>query len=66
MRRFALGWQQKGFEARLKARIVSYADDLVICCKGSAARALEAMRLVMAQTKVTVNEEKIPSVSRAE
>ena len=46
MRRFVLGWQRKGFEARLKARIVTYADDLVICCKGSAAQALEAMRSV--------------------
>jgi len=58
MRRFVLGWQRKGFEARLKARIVTYADDLVICCKGSAAQALEAMRSVMAQIKLTVNEEK--------
>jgi RNA-directed DNA polymerase len=58
MRRFVLGWQRKGFEARLKARIVTYADDLVICCKGSAAQALEAMRSVMTQIKLTVNEEK--------
>jgi RNA-directed DNA polymerase len=34
------------------------ADDLVICCKGSAAQALEAMRSVMTQIKLTVNEEK--------
>ena len=58
MRRFVLGWQRKGFEARLKARIVTYADDLVICCKGSAAQALEAMRSVMTQIKLSVNEEK--------
>jgi len=58
MRRFVLGWRRKGFEARFKARIVTYADDLVICCKGSAAQALEAMRSLMAQIKLTVNEEK--------
>ena len=58
MRRFVLGWQRKGFEARLKACIVTYADDLVICCKGSAAQALEAMRSLMMQIKLTVNEEK--------
>ena len=58
MRRFVLGWRLKGFEARFKARIVTYADDLVICCKGSAAQALEAMRSLMAQIKLTVNEEK--------
>src|SRR5207302_8944377 len=57
MRRFVLGWQRKGFEARLKARVVTYADDLVICCKGSAAQALEAMRSLMAQSKQSVNEE---------
>ena len=58
MRRFVLGWQRKGFEARFKARIVTYADDLVICCKGSAVQALEVMRLVMLQIKLSVNEEK--------
>jgi RNA-directed DNA polymerase len=58
MRRFVLGWRRKGFEARFKARVVTYADDLVICCKGSAAQALEAMRLLMTQIKLTVNEEK--------
>lgn len=58
MRRFVLGWQRKGFEARFKARVVTYADDLVICCKGSAAQALEALRLVMGQIKLAVNEEK--------
>jgi hypothetical protein len=63
MRRFVLGWQRKGFEARLKARVVTYADDLVICCKGSAAQALEAMRSVMEQIKLTVNEEKTRACS---
>jgi RNA-directed DNA polymerase len=58
MRRFVLGWKRKGLEARLQARIVVYADDLVICCKGSAAQALEAMRALMCQIKLTVNEEK--------
>jgi RNA-directed DNA polymerase len=58
MRRFVLGWKRKGLEARLQARIVVYADDLVICCKGSAAQALEAMRYLMRQIKLTVNEEK--------
>jgi group II intron reverse transcriptase/maturase len=58
MRRFVLGWKRKGLEARLQARLVVYADDLVICCKGSAAQALEAMRALMCQIKLTVNEEK--------
>ena len=59
MRRFILGWKQAGWEQQLGARIVNYADDLVICCKGNAApKALHAMRQMMARLKLTVNEEK--------
>jgi RNA-directed DNA polymerase len=58
MRRFVLGWKRLGYERRLGARIVTYADDLVICCKGSAEEALCAMRNIMARLKLTVNESK--------
>jgi RNA-directed DNA polymerase len=58
MRRFVLGWQQLGYAKRFGARIVNYADDLVICCKGQAEEALQAMRQVMGRLKLTVNEEK--------
>jgi RNA-directed DNA polymerase len=59
MRRFILGWKRTGAEQRLGARIVNYADDLVICCKGNnAVKALETMRRMMGQLKLTVNEEK--------
>jgi RNA-directed DNA polymerase len=58
MRRFILGWRQRGFESRLRAKIVSYADDYVICCKGSADEALVAMRTMMAKLKLTINEAK--------
>jgi group II intron reverse transcriptase/maturase len=58
MRRFVLGWQQLGHAQRYKAHIVNYADDLVICCKGSAEAALQAMRQVMGLLRLTVNEEK--------
>src|SRR5437773_5528119 len=34
MRRFVLGWKKLGHERRLRAYIVNYADDLVICCRG--------------------------------
>ena len=44
MRRFVLGWKQLGHEKRLKASIVNYADDLVICCRGNAEEALATMR----------------------
>jgi len=32
MRRFLLGWKQAGWDTKLKAHIVNYADDFVILC----------------------------------
>jgi RNA-directed DNA polymerase len=58
IRRFVAGWKALGHEARLKARIVNYADDFVLCCRGTGAQALEAMRRMMARLKLTVNEAK--------
>jgi hypothetical protein len=58
MRRFVLGWKKLGHEKRLKAYIVNFADDLVICCCGKAAKALVTMRDMMTRLKLTVNEEK--------
>ena len=58
MRRFVLGWKRRGVEDRLQARIVSYADDYVICCKGDVDEALAQMREMMRRLKLTVNEAK--------
>lgn len=58
MRRFVLGWQSMGHQQRLRAFVVNYADDLVICCRGSAEEALVAMRQMMSRLKLTVNETK--------
>jgi len=58
MRRFVLGWKALGHEKRLDAHIVNYADDFVICCRGSAEPALAAMRSMMQKLKLTVNEAK--------
>ena len=58
MRRFVLGWKQLGHEKRLRAYIVNYADDLVICCRGQAEEALATMRGIMQKLKLTVNETK--------
>ena len=58
MRRFVLGWKELGHEARLKARIVNYADDFVICCRGTAQQAATVMRNMMRRLKLTVNETK--------
>ena len=36
MRRFVLGWKTLGHhEQQLQARIVNYADDFVILCRGT-------------------------------
>jgi hypothetical protein len=59
MRRFILGWQQWEASRQLGARIVTYADDLVILCKpGTATQALAAMRTLINRLKLSVNEEK--------
>jgi RNA-directed DNA polymerase len=58
MRRFILGWKTLGHERRLDAHLVNYADDFVICCRGTAAKAMAAMRAMMSKLKLTVNERK--------
>lgn len=58
MRRFVLGWKALGHERRLRAYIVNYADDFVICCRGTAPQAMVAMREMMRRLRLTVNEEK--------
>ena len=58
MRRFLLGWKTLGLEDRLQARIVNFADDFVICCRGTGEQAMEAMRRIMERLKLTVNETK--------
>src|SRR5208337_3139828 len=59
MRRFVLEWKRRELEKRLRSRIVTYADDLVILCRrGKAEEALQRMREIMARLKLKVNEEK--------
>lgn len=59
MRRFVLGWKALGYEQRLAAKIVNYADDFVILCpRGRAEEAMAAMRDLMQRLRLTVNEEK--------
>jgi hypothetical protein len=58
MRRFVLGWKAQGHERRLDAHIVNYADDFVICCRGTAEEAMTVMRRMMSTLKLTINEAK--------
>jgi group II intron reverse transcriptase/maturase len=62
MRRFVLGWRQLGYEDRLRARIVNYADDFVICCQNTGSAAMDTMRRLMARLQLTVNETKTKCV----
>jgi RNA-directed DNA polymerase len=58
-RRFILAWKQFGYESRLQARVVNYADDLVICCRpGTGQEAMEVFRSLMTRLGLTVNERK--------
>ena len=56
--RFVLGWKTLGHEQRLDAHIVNYADDFVICCRGSADKAQAVMTEMMSKLKLAVNETK--------
>jgi group II intron reverse transcriptase/maturase len=58
MRRLVLGWKRRGYESRFDARIVTYADDLVICCRYRAQEALIALRQIASEIGLTLNEEK--------
>ena len=59
MRRFVLGWEKLGLWQSLGSRIVTYADDLVILCRGGKAQeAWHWMRQLMGKLKLTVNAEK--------
>ena len=58
VRRFILGWKTLGHQQRLRAKVVNYADDFVICCHGTAAEAMQVMRSMMSSLKLTVNETK--------
>jgi hypothetical protein len=51
MRRFVLGWKMFGLGRTLGARLVTYADDLVILCRrGKAEAALQSLREIMGNT----------------
>jgi RNA-directed DNA polymerase len=58
MRRFIVGWKILGHEQRLDAHIVNYADDFVICRRGTADEAMTAMRGMMSKLRLTANETK--------
>jgi len=58
MRRFLLGWKQQGWEQRLQAYIVNYADDFVILCRRKAAEAQAQMAKMTEKLRLEVNQQK--------
>jgi RNA-directed DNA polymerase len=51
-------WAVKKVQERLGARLVRYADDCVILCRGNTDRILKGVKLVFQGLGLTVNEEK--------
>ena len=51
-------WAVKKVQERLGARLVRYADDCVILCRGNTERILKGVKLVLKDLGLTVNEEK--------
>jgi group II intron reverse transcriptase/maturase len=63
-RRFLLAWEKFGYARDLDARVVNYADDMVICCKpGNGSAAMTRMRELMERLGLRVNEQKTHLVS---
>lgn len=58
IRRLIVAWKRLGFEQRLQARIVNYADDLVICCRRDAEAALQALQQIVEALQLCLNAEK--------
>ena len=51
-------WAVKKVQERLGARLVRYADDSVILCRGNTPRILEGLKKVLGNLGLTLNEEK--------
>jgi RNA-directed DNA polymerase len=58
MNRFLKYWRRNDLGTRLKARVVVYADDLVILTRGFAQEAFTVLKDVMTRIGLTVNETK--------
>ncbi len=58
MRRFLKAWEQRGSQRRLPSRIVNYADDFVILCRGQAEQAMAEAGAILEAIGLTLNERK--------
>jgi group II intron reverse transcriptase/maturase len=55
-------WREKRLEARLNARLVRYADDFVVMCRGRAEAAMGEIREVVSRLGLSLNEAKTRQV----
>ena len=51
-------WKMKKVQERLEARLIRYADDFVVLCKGNTERILGGIRTVLGDLGLTLNEGK--------
>jgi RNA-directed DNA polymerase len=56
--RLLRAWKKFDLESKLPARIINYADDLVIVCRGAAEGALEWLRWITGKLGLSLNEAK--------
>ena len=60
-------WERKNLQQRLGARIVRYADDIVILCRrGKSEQAMTVLRQILERLKLTLNEAKTKIVNAYE
>ncbi len=59
-------WERRGLEQRLGARIVRYADDIVILCRRGSQKPMEMLRYVLDRLGLTLNETKTKVVNAYE
>jgi group II intron reverse transcriptase/maturase len=59
-------WERHGLEVRYRARMVRYADDLVICCAGDVAVPMQVLRHVLGRLGLSLNETKTRTVDARE
>ena len=55
-------WERHRLEARYRARLVRYADDLVICCAGQTETPVRVLRQVLTRLDLSLNETKTRQV----
>jgi len=51
-------WKMKKVQERLEARLIRYADDFVVLCRGNTERILRGIQTVLGELGLTLNEDK--------